>query len=195
VGFSYDSTPENASMVGVVILVVGGLYLAASAWVAWRITRAIAAGTIRTGAMAVSFIALVLLPISDDVVGYARFRDVCVDESRTEILGELPLPSSLIDRDRRPRPRDALGNIDWVALQPFVLIEYDVSKDYRDVHGLTRHVVRYVRVVDKRDVAKQVNFYYAGGRIRSSGIGIGGSRCIATPPPDIVLQSITAIGS
>ena len=180
-------------MVGVVILVVGGLYLAACIWVAKRLTVKILPPIARSGAIAALVALFVALPHADAIWGYANFRRYCAEESRSEIYGSLVLPAQLFDTGNRPRFLDRFGNVNWADIKPYVFVTRRVDNDYAGINHLLKITSSLVRASDEEEIARWIDIHYKGGWLRTNGDGLGAGSCIADPPADVLLKQMLVI--
>jgi hypothetical protein len=180
-------------MVGVVILVVGGLYLAACVWVAQRLTARIASGLARVIAVTGLAAIFMVLPHIDAIWGHAHFNRYCAQESKSEIYGKLALPRRMFDSQERPSFLDRNGNIEWSSIASYAMVKFEVDNEFRGIKNLKRDTILLIRVSDGAVIARRVNIHYAGGWFRTNGEGIGADSCIAEPSSDTLLRTLLTI--
>ena len=180
-------------MVGVVILVVGGLYLAACIWVAKRLTARLQPSLLRVLAIVSLVILLMAAPHIDAIWGHIKLKTLCEQEARSTIYGTLAVPANLFDSQLVPKFVDDYGNIVWSSIRPYVLLKHEVDVDYRGIRRLKKVTTRLVRASDGNELAHLVDLYYGGGWFTTYGTGLGADRCLAEPSVDSVLRQIISI--
>ena len=176
-------------MVGVVILVVGGLYLAACIWVAKRLTTKIHNGPARVSALVGLIAVFLVLPHLDAISGHINLRRLCAEQSKTEILGKLPVASSVFDEITKPQAMGKAGNAFTPELEAYVRIRLEEA-GYVGFPRVRKQLVRYIRIEDKTEIARQTNFHFEGGWFRTSSEGLGASSCIAAPLPSELVKTL-----
>lgn len=176
-------------MVGLVLLVVAVLYLAACSWVAQRATVRMSPGFPKSLAMVGIIVLLMAAPHIDGIYGYFRLKYLCSKESRSDVYGKLPMPAELFDSKGNPKFVDEYGSINWSLIKPYVVLKYLEETNYVGVTGMKRITDHIIRVSDGVEIATQVNLYYSGGWFRTNGRGPGAESCIATPSIDTLLKS------
>ncbi len=181
-------------MVGVIILVVGGLYLAACIWLARRLTSSISKSSFRSFLFTGIAVILFLLPLSDALWGYMQLKRLCAQESQTLTFAKLPLPSALFDTRGGPAFLEKNGNVNWPLIGRYLDVRFEESRQAQ-YPSIRRQTVSYVRRSDGKDIAKQINFHYDGGWFRVNGGGIGASNCLAPPSPDELVKALATKAS
>lgn len=180
-------------MVGLVLLVVAVLYLAACSWVAQRATARMSPGFPRSFAMIGVIVLLMLAPHVDGIYGYFRLKYLCSKESKSEAFGKISMPSKLFDAKGQLRFLDKYGSVNWSLIESYVLLKNIEESNYEGVSGLKRITGHIVRVSDSSEIARRVSFHYSGGWFRTNGAGLGAESCIASPSSDLLLKRIVVI--
>ena len=177
-------------MIGLTILLGGLLYVALGVWIAQRVTKPIGSLFTRVTAFIPVMFLLILVPFVDGIWGYQKLQTFCAAESRTEVSGKVQMPLTLLDSKFQPLARDQFGNIDWGAMRPYL----EMRSSYSTVHSWPATIERttrtIVRVSDRAEIARQTNFFYRGGWIRTNSEGIGASSCVAKPSIDSIFPEL-----
>ena len=177
-------------MMSLFILVLGALYIILALWLSGRSTRLIHNTVARLGTLILLFAVLVVLPIADGIWGNYQLRRICATELRTQVLGTVSIPASLLDSDGKPKKLDGYNSVDWAKLRPYVYytgIDMQPAIPGADIRGTTWVLVR---TVDGARIVEQSSFYYRGGWLKTNGDGPGAGACSSEPTLEAVLPTI-----
>jgi hypothetical protein len=177
-------------MFGLGILVFGGLYLAVCIWLSRKITSKIANRAGRVASLVAVLIALVLLPAADGIWGNISLKQLCAEQSKTEVFQKIVFPASQLDANMKPRQTDEYGAINWKAIRQYVELRSRAEILHRGTAEIERATWSLIRPSDGAEVARATAFYYRGGWFRTNGNGLGADRCIPQPSLDAVLPTI-----
>ena len=172
------------------LLPVGLMYIAFAFWIAVLCTRDIGTKFGRISTFLAVAAALLVLPIADGIWGNYQLKKLCTTESRTEILGRIPVPVNVLGPDGKPRKMEGYDGVDWSRLRPYLYYETREDKAPVNFAEIQRAIWVLIRVADGAEVVRQTDFSYRGGWLRTNGEGPGAGNCIATPSFDSIVTSI-----
>jgi hypothetical protein len=171
---------------GLLLLLFGVAYLALCVWVGKWATRRMQ-GAVRTKVVGAAVaVVLLALPTADGIWGNFRLHALCDSVPRTELLGTVVIPKTLLGVRNRPPQLDEYGNVDWKQLATYV--KHGSAESTVETLGIRMQKVTdvLVRVSDGEAVARMTHFYYRGGWLRTSSDGVGAASCT----PDVGLESL-----
>lgn len=90
-------------MIGLIAFSTIGLWLAASAWVAWRVARLTKRIWFRALIFALIAPLLVAAPLADEIIGKHQFANYCESAKKVRIYGQIPVGEELYTSDGRWR--------------------------------------------------------------------------------------------
>jgi hypothetical protein len=176
-------------MIAFSLLLFGGLYLAFCLWLSWQASKRKSPGA-RFVYFPAALIILLCLPVADGLWGKANLKRLCATELTSAIYGSVLVPANLLDDNRMPRARNRFGAIDWTSLKPY--LELRVEESDKTVWPVTLHHIVWtlVRASDGTEVARNTQFYFRGGWLKTNGDGIGAGSCTAIPSVESILPKV-----
>jgi hypothetical protein len=173
-------------MIAFSLLLFGGLYFFFCVWLSGKLTAKVP-DTKRALIRAAAFVALLIAPVIDGLVGNVVTTQMCRSYTRTEVLGQTAVPATII---RAGLTKTTYPSVDWRALAPFV--SYAGKEQRIGWWPRVRLVTYSVTARDGKELARSSALHYAGGWLptSSSGVGIGALSCFSEPSLESLLPQL-----